>query len=293
MTINPFAGKIRKLITHPGRGHADDLYSSALLAALLPEIPIERREPSGQELADPSVLIYDTGRRHEPNRNNFDHHQMEKEETRCALSLILEQLGLRDKALKFWPWLRPSEILDTQGPKGLGEYLESDFRTQILPVMSPVEGIVLEWWSEQTTVRPQSEIHAFLQRMGQRLLGQLEEIAQRLTLLAETTEFVTVRSGMAEFEVAFLHIPKADKPSLHVERFWEEIGKTPVVSVSHDDRGAGTALYSHDTELLDFVPLQGREDIAFVTSSGWLAKTRQPLSKKEALETILGCVKNT
>ena len=50
--------------------------------------------------------------------NNFDHHQFSREAPPlCALSLVLQSMGLYEDALAFCAWLRPAEWLDTLGPK--------------------------------------------------------------------------------------------------------------------------------------------------------------------------------
>jgi uncharacterized UPF0160 family protein len=65
------------IITHAGSAHFDEVTAISLILALFPDenFCIERREPSQDELEDPSIWVIDTGNRHEPEKRNFDHHQ--------------------------------------------------------------------------------------------------------------------------------------------------------------------------------------------------------------------------
>ena len=56
---------IQTIITHPGGAHKDDFLACSLLVARH-EVPILRRDPSDEELADPSVAVVDVGHLHEP-----------------------------------------------------------------------------------------------------------------------------------------------------------------------------------------------------------------------------------
>jgi hypothetical protein len=72
--------EINYAVTHSGPAHRDDVLSVALALSLEGNIPVYRRNPTPEELDSPNVLILDTGERHEPELNNFDHHQLEDED---------------------------------------------------------------------------------------------------------------------------------------------------------------------------------------------------------------------
>lgn len=72
--------EIKKIITHAGVFHADELLSIATILLFenkdFEEIEIERKnEVSVAELADPEIIIIDVGRHYQPIFGNFDHHQ--------------------------------------------------------------------------------------------------------------------------------------------------------------------------------------------------------------------------
>ncbi len=66
---------ISKIIVHPGVFHADDVCVVAWLRITGCDAPVERRNPTSEELADPNILVADVGGQHDPKLNNFDHHQ--------------------------------------------------------------------------------------------------------------------------------------------------------------------------------------------------------------------------
>ena len=54
----------------------------------------------------PGGLVVDVGGEHDPERGNFDHHQFPRDhDPVCALSLVLQDLGLYEDARNFCEWL--------------------------------------------------------------------------------------------------------------------------------------------------------------------------------------------
>jgi uncharacterized UPF0160 family protein len=71
---------IRKIITHDGGFHTDDIFAVSLLLLIEPNALVERkRDISEDEFEDPSIVIVDVGGRYQPELNNFDHHQNTEE----------------------------------------------------------------------------------------------------------------------------------------------------------------------------------------------------------------------
>ncbi|MFZ4765329.1 MAG: MYG1 family protein, partial [Roseimicrobium sp.] len=93
------------ILTHPGGAHKDELLACSLLGAVH-RVPIVRREPTADDLADPSIAVVDVGGEHAPERHNFDHHQFPADHPPvCALSLALQHLGVYEDARQFCDWL--------------------------------------------------------------------------------------------------------------------------------------------------------------------------------------------
>ena len=66
------------IVTHPGGAHKDDFLACCLLAHLHGS-PIQRREPTSEDLANPSICVVDVGGEHDAQLNNFDHHQFPRD----------------------------------------------------------------------------------------------------------------------------------------------------------------------------------------------------------------------
>ena len=66
----------------------------------------------------------DIGHRFESELNNFDHHQFDRElEPTCALSLVLQNMGIYEDSKEFCGWLETTEWFDCRGPNETAEWL--------------------------------------------------------------------------------------------------------------------------------------------------------------------------
>lgn len=66
---------MKKIITHAGTFHADELCAIATIRRMYPGIPVERTyTPSESDFSDPEIFVLDIGRRYEPSYGNYDHH---------------------------------------------------------------------------------------------------------------------------------------------------------------------------------------------------------------------------
>jgi uncharacterized UPF0160 family protein len=67
---------MRRLITHDGAFHADEVLATALLSSLFPGSQVIRtRDPGLIRAPSPDTIIYDVGGTYDPDLNLFDHHQ--------------------------------------------------------------------------------------------------------------------------------------------------------------------------------------------------------------------------
>jgi len=135
---------MKYVVTHGGRPHLDDFTACALSMcrkgpvsqddSVLPTletwttVPIYRRYPTADELADPGVLVLDVGGRLEPGRSNFDHHQLPRDDVRCAMRLLAGHVRVphKDEAGRYqtfaeffpkvFPWWETAIVFDHLGP---------------------------------------------------------------------------------------------------------------------------------------------------------------------------------
>ena len=157
---------IQLIVTHPGGAHKDDFLACCLLAHLH-GASIERREPTEQDLADPSICVVDVGGSHDPQLNNFDHHQFPRDSPPlCALSLVLQSLGLYEDALAFCAWLRPAEWLDTLGPNKTSELMEIP-RAALGALNSPIDITLLNRFAGLTELSPNTALYQIMCMMDE------------------------------------------------------------------------------------------------------------------------------
>ena len=140
---------ITSILTHPGGAHKDEFLACAVLLTQAP-VAIQRREPTEADLADTSIAVLDVGGEHAPERSNFDHHQFPRDMVpTCALSLVLQHLGLYQDAREFCSWLEVAEWFDCRGPNDTAEWLGMD-RETIGKLNSPLDITILRRFASQT-----------------------------------------------------------------------------------------------------------------------------------------------
>lgn len=77
-TLAELAKSVKLIVTHMAIFHADDVCAIAWLRLCGCIAPVERRNPTPEELADPTVAVIDVGRQYDKSLMNFDHHQYGK-----------------------------------------------------------------------------------------------------------------------------------------------------------------------------------------------------------------------
>jgi hypothetical protein len=261
------------ILTHPGGDHKDELLACALLAAVH-RVPIVRREPTPEDLADPVTAVVDVGGEHAPERHNFDHHQFPADHPPvCSLSLVLQHLGVYEDAREFCDWLEPAEWFDTRGPNVTAKWLGVD-RDTMNKLNSPIDVTVLRRFAKARRLEPGEPLWEMLSYIGQDLLDYLRELRSRLDFIAQNA----VIWNVGDHEVLFLPRtdPVPDDPSASIGRYLESIGKGSVVAalIYPDRRGSGYGLSRHnDDPRYDFTRIEKEPDVHFAHARGFVAKT--------------------
>lgn len=261
------------ILTHPGGSHKDELLACSLLAAVH-RVPIVRREPTEADLADPSIAVVDVGGEHAPERNNFDHHQFPADHPPiCALSLVLQHLGVYEDARQFCEWLEPAEWFDTRGPNVTAKWLGVD-RNAISRLSSPIDITILRRFAKAKRLEPGEPLWEILSYMGEDLLEYLRDLRSRLNFIAETAEVWSID----DHEVLFLPRtePMPDEPSFGIGRYLESVGKNSTVAalIYPDRRGSGYGLSRHnDHPGYDFTRIEKEPEVHFAHARGFVAKT--------------------
>ncbi len=264
---------LKLILTHPGGAHKDELLACSLLAAVH-RVPIVRREPTEADLADTSIAVVDVGGEHAPERNNFDHHQFPADHPPvCALSLVLQHLGVYEDARQFCDWLEPAEWFDTRGPNTTAKWLGVE-RETLNKLSSPIDVTILRRFAKAKRLEPGEPLWEILSYIGQDLLDYLRELRSRLDFVAKNAEIWSI----ADHEILFLPRtePIPDEPSSGIARYLESIGKSSSIAalVYPDRRGSGYGLSRHnDDPRYDFTRIEKEPDVHFAHARGFVAKT--------------------
>ena len=281
---------IQLIVTHPGGAHKDDFLACSLLAHLH-GVSIQRREPTDEDLANPSICVVDVGGAHDPELNNFDHHQFPRDAPPlCALSLVLQSMGLYEDALSFCAWLRPAEWLDTLGPNETAKLMEIP-REALSALNSPVDITLLNRFANHTELKPENPIYQVMCMVGEDIVNYLTSLRQRLDYLKEHGQYWTVETDGEPIVALFLEKSDtiADDPSFGIYAFIESEGKEEEVQalIYPDRRGAGYGLTRYnDSQSLNFSQIESLDEVRFAHKRGFVAKvsTTDPTRLKELLE---------
>jgi hypothetical protein len=264
---------ISLILTHPGGAHKDELLACSLLAAVH-RAPIVRREPTEADLADPTIAVVDVGGEHAPERHNFDHHQFPADHPPvCALSLVLQHLGVYEDARQFCDWLEPAEWFDTRGPNTTAQWLGVD-RSTMNKLSSPIDVTILRRFAKTKRLEPGEPLWEILSYIGEDLLEYLRELRNRLDFVAQNA----VIWNVGDHEVLFLPriAPIPDEPSAGIGRYLESIGKSSSIAalIYPDRRGGGYGLSrNNDDPRYDFTRIDQEPDVHFAHARGFVAKT--------------------
>ena len=277
------------IVTHPGGAHADEFLACSVLLATHPA-PIVRREPSGDDLASPEICVVDVGQRHEPARLNFDHHQLPKDHPpTCALSLVLQHLGLYDDARQFCDWLEPVEYFDTRGPMQTARWLGTT-PDVLNRLHSPVQTALLRRFVTVSRLEQGEPLWEMMRVIGRDIVDYLTSLRARLDFLADHTEFWRVDVGGRPAQVLF--VPRTEplpaEPGFGLDRFVQSRGleNEVIAIVSPDRRGQGYGLERYrDNPRLDFTRIEGHPGVHFAHARGFVAKTS--LTEPEELRELL------
>jgi hypothetical protein len=270
------------ILTHPGSAHKDEFLACCVLLAVSP-VPIVRREPTDTDLADPAVAVLDVGHRHEPALNNFDHHQLPPDAAPiCALSLVLQHLGLYADARAFCDWLEPAEWFDCRGPNETARWLGVE-RDIVNKMQSPIDGTLLRRFAAAKQLSPGDPLWQIMHFVGTDLLEYVRNLRARLTFIGQHAQVWTL-DGLAPVEngnvpaVVFLPRtnPLPEDPSAGLDRYVAEQGLDDrvVAVIAPDRRGGGYGLSRHrDHPRLDFTRIKAEPDVHFTHQRGFVAKT--------------------
>jgi hypothetical protein len=268
---------INVLLTHPGGAHKDEFLACCVLLAVHP-VRIERREPQPADLGNPETCVVDVGHLHEPERNNFDHHQFPKDHVpTCSLSLVLDHLNLYQDTRQFCEWLEPTEWFDCRGPHETARWLGVG-RDVLNQLNSPIDGTLLRAFAGLDRLMPGEALWEIMRMIGQDIVGYVRSLRARLDWIAEQAEIWTLDKAGSPVNVLFLPRtePIPDEPSMGLDRYVESCGlEGQMIGLVYPDRrGEGYALSRfRDKPQLNFSRIAQDSRVHFAHVRGFVAKT--------------------
>ena len=268
---------IKTIITHPGGAHKDDFLACSVLLSNH-SVSIFRRDPTEQELEDPEVAVVDIGHQHDPDLNNFDHHQLPRDhEPTCALSLVLQKLEIYEDTKEFCSWLETTEWFDCRGPHDTAEWLGVD-REAMAKLNSPLDVTMFQAFAKQKEHHPGEPVWEVMKMMGTDLVQYVTGLRGRINQVAKIEEFWDLGQGEDMIKVAFVPRtePEVEEASGGLAWRIKELGleEEVVAMVYPDSRGGGYGMRRYDDNLaLDFSQLSEEPDVHFTHNRGFIAKT--------------------
>jgi hypothetical protein len=281
---------INSIVTHPGGAHKDEFLACAVLLSAN-AIPIFRREPSEADLVDETIAVLDVGGEHAPERNNFDHHQFPRDlDPTCALSLVLQHLGLYEDAREFCSWLEVAEWFDCRGPNDTAEWLGVD-RETMSQLNSPLDITLLQSFAKRTEHHPGEPLWEVMRMIGTELVEYLTSLRSRLDFVAQHSEIWTMGEGSGDWKVLFMPYTESSPDEVSSALGWhiKALGlEEEVLAVVYpDSRGEGYGMRRfNDDQRLDFSRIEEESDIRFAHARGFIAKTSS--TEVERLKTLVG-----
>lgn len=280
---------ISSIITHPGGAHKDDFLACAVLL-FQHQVSIFRREPLESDLLDSSIAVLDVGGEHAPERLVFDHHQFPRDHVpTCALSLVLQYLGIYEDAREFCPWLEVAEWFDCRGPKDTAEWLDMD-RDTLAKLNSPLDITLLKNFAAQTEHHPGEPVWEVMRMIGRDLVEFITNLRSKLNEVSQFTEVWNLKKEKNEFKVLFLprisSLPEGASDVLGYQVRALGLEEEIIAILSPDSRGQGYGMRRYnDDARMDFSKVEGEEDVHFAHARGFIAKTSAV--NKERLQEML------
>lgn len=285
---------LKKIVVHAGNAHLDEVMACAIAIAsqkicwpkkdrnLAPVI--ERRDPTAEELENPEVLVLDVGGRYEPEKSNFDHHQLPRENRESAMVLLARNIGLPGGGSlevdnfafvmeRLFPWFMTRSVVDCQGPFAAAKEAGVEWKT-VDRFRGPAEDLLLAAFVNASDekryeiVAPLAETIVNAYTAYDELLGLTNGfVDERGESLYETLKRLGVDAVAVDFRGIDGKLVDAAGDAV-----LDECGAEIVVF--DDNRGDGwTVLRRNDSPKFDFAKCAGIPGVLFAHKGGFIAKT--------------------
>ena len=262
------------IVTHPGSAHFDEVTAISFVLAVHAGISfkIERRLPEQAELVDPEVWVIDTGRRYEPDKRNFDHHQ--DATLSASFVLLAGHLGLIE-TMSITPWWHFKDSVDRIGPHRSSMIFDAG---DDLVNSNPVE----TWLVDRFASDPESSL-PLLKAFGTHLIEGARSLKKQIDFWKSSRRLVIAGIPAAIGET---------RESAGLEEFRRLHEHPPDIIISLDRFGEGWRLFRYEGAPVDFSRISGCPEIAFAHNTGFMAKTKERLPIDELIALVSKAVTN-
>jgi hypothetical protein len=278
------------IITHPGSAHLDDFLSTCLVIFRAGDVEeVYRREPTQEEINDPSIWKLDVGDNHDSDLKCYDHHQYAMND--CTLSLLLKEWELLDKALEVHTWLKTVIANDVGGSKEVARLLNVSY-TALEHLDSFVERTVLDIFQKKKKFTKGSALFSLMKIIGRRFFRQIDQYYTLKEELEGKVEFYRIKnvpivSCYKDVKYSRMLIRLLNEKKR--EAFQDEKGG---IAIYPNNRPPGTIALSryHDDKRVDFTRISHYEKVNFAHPKGFFASV-EPLSDYELQQYIKDAIK--
>jgi hypothetical protein len=283
--------EIDRIIVHGGRAHRDEFLAVGLVAQITSSLPLVfRRNPTSIEIEHPHVWVLDVGREYEPDKRNFDHHQLDHKED-CTFSLVAKNFKYVTGVTyhELWagaPWYRCVIAQDNIGQEGMSELY--DIPRNEITAISAVESYVLGEFAaggESVAVDPQWV--GFARSLIAQKAVSAAELVATLAKINTQAKMLSVRVNGQDMPV--FYGPNLEPYGVSA---WLDRGKIPAVAtVTLNPRG-GVCLYRTDLgrNLLDFRQCANSAHAMFVHTAGHMMVVRAGLTRDDHISLLKAAI---
>lgn len=280
---------VNKIITHGGQAHLDDtLAVCVLLHHIIKDnslpIILERRNPTKEELDDPNVWVLDIGGEYNPDKKNFDHHQLK--ENICAATMLMDHLwgkSYRD----FVQWPEFVETWDSNGPSKAMELLGSTQEKSGL-VKNPLAYGLISIFSSKTKLEfvgpnpVENTITSIMSLIGSSLYSVVESSQKCLDELTANAVFLE-HNGFRVLDMTGCNLIHSSETNV-IDLFCNNSGKKADIILARDARDNGHfRMVRLKDDTISFKQLEGVTK--FVHQSGFLVSFRDKDNWKKIIDS--------
>ena len=195
----------------------------------------------------------------------------------CALSLVLQSLGMYEDTKEFCSWLETTEWFDCRGPHDTADWLGVD-REAMAKLNSPLDVTLFKAFARQSEHQAGEPVWEVMKMIGTDLVDYVTGLRQRMDEVAKVEEIWEVEVGESTVKVAFVPRtePLIEDASGGLAWRIKELGlKDEVVAMIYpDSRGSGYGMRRFDDNpAFDFCRLAEEPDVHFTHNRGFIAKT--------------------